>query len=182
MIMWGRTNVNRWTDIRRAGSPSDETHHLHFDKPVEIKYDARMTKPSGQFISSSPEETMEYAAAWVKTLPAGTVIALHGDLGAGKTCFVQGLAKGLDVQSSVHSPTFTLINEYRGALPLYHLDLYRLRGEEDAWEIGIDQYLPGDGITAIEWADRINRILPSLTLHVKMNYGDESHVRVIDIQ
>jgi len=140
-----------------------------------------MTEPDGPFISNSPQETMDYAAAWVKTLPAGTVIALHGDLGAGKTCFVQGLAKGLDVHAHVHSPTFTLINEYRGSIPLYHLDLYRLRGEEDAWDIGIDQYLPGDGITAIEWADRISRILPDKSLHIRLDYGEYSHVRVINI-
>jgi len=169
--------------LRRVVRPSPRRYHrhLHFDKSVNIYYDVRVTKPDGQFISNSPQETMDYAAAWVKTLPAGTVIALHGDLGTGKTCFVQGLAKGLDVHSSVHSPTFTLINEYRGILPLYHLDLYRLRGEEDAWEIGIEHYLPGDGITAIEWADRITRILPPLTLHVKMAYGENPHVRVIDI-
>lgn len=125
---------------------------------------------------------MELAAQWVKNLRAGTVVALHGELGSGKTCFVQGMAQGLNIHTTVHSPTFTLINEYPGEIPLYHLDLYRLRGEEDAWDIGIDQYLPGDGITAIEWADRITRILPASTIHINLGYGDESHVRLIQIK
>jgi tRNA threonylcarbamoyladenosine biosynthesis protein TsaE len=115
-------------------------------------------------------------------MPAGTVIALHGDLGAGKTCLVQGLAKGLAVSGSVHSPTFTLINEYKGRLPLYHLDLYRLKDENDAWDIGIDQYLQqSDGITAIEWADRIAKILPEKCLHIFMSYGDEINTRCIKV-
>lgn len=140
-----------------------------------------MNNTEKTFISTSPDETMAWAMTWVHALPAGTVIALHGDLGAGKTCFVQGLARGLDVTSPVHSPTFTLINEYRGRLPLYHLDLYRLRGPQDALDIGIDQYLPGDGITAIEWADRIESILPADTIHVMLTHGDEPDRREIRI-
>ena len=122
---------------------------------------------------------MAWAMAWAHTLPAGTVIALHGDLGAGKTCLVQGLARGLDVKGNVHSPTFTLINEYEGRMPFYHLDLYRLRSEEDAWEIGIESYLSGDGITAIEWADRIHRILPERTIHLLLEHGDQANQRRI---
>ena len=122
---------------------------------------------------------MDWAAAWVKTLSRGAVIALHGDLGAGKTCFVQGLAAGLGVKGPVHSPTFTLINEYRGDVPLYHLDLYRLHSEDEAWDIGIDQYLSGDGITAIEWAERIAHLLPANTYHIGLDYGPESNQRII---
>lgn len=131
--------------------------------------------------SNSPEETQDWAAKWVKSLTPGTVIALHGNLGAGKTCFAQGLAKGLGIEAAVHSPTFTLINEYQGILPLYHLDLYRLGGEEEAWEIGIDQYIPGDGITAIEWADRVEHILPPDKIDIFMGYGEESHQRTIKV-
>ncbi len=131
--------------------------------------------------SESPEETVAWAAAWVKRQPDGTVIALRGDLGAGKTCFVRGLAAGLGFSGSVHSPTFTLINEYRGPRILYHLDLYRLAGPDDAWEIGIDQYLPGDGITAIEWAERIKPLLPSNTVFIELRYGDEINQRVINV-
>jgi tRNA threonylcarbamoyladenosine biosynthesis protein TsaE len=140
-----------------------------------------MTAKSETFTSTSPEETMAWAMAWAHTLAAGTVIALHGNLGAGKTCFVQGLARGLDVKDNVHSPTFTLINEYRGTLPLYHLDLYRLRSEEDAWEIGIEDYLSPEGITVIEWADRIQRILPAHTIHIMLENGDQPNERRIYI-
>lgn len=140
-----------------------------------------MSEPSIQVTTDSPEQTVAWAARWVGTLPAGTVIALHGDLGAGKTCFVKGLAEGLGIRSAVHSPTFTLINEYPGRIPLYHLDLYRIRNEDDAWELGLENYLPGDGITAIEWADRISHRLPTNTIHIKMEYGDESHTRVIKV-
>lgn len=133
------------------------------------------------FLSESPEETVAWAAAWVKQQPDGTVIALRGDLGAGKTCFVRGLAAGLGFNGSVHSPTFTLINEYRGPRTLYHLDLYRLAGPDDAWEIGIDQYLPGEGITAIEWAERISSLLPDHTVFINLSYGDEINQRVIEV-
>ncbi|HMP90527.1 MAG TPA: tRNA (adenosine(37)-N6)-threonylcarbamoyltransferase complex ATPase subunit type 1 TsaE [Kiritimatiellia bacterium] len=138
-----------------------------------------MNKALPPVITDSPEATMEWAANWVATLPRGAVIALHGELGAGKTCFVKGLAKGLNVQGPVHSPTFTLVNEYRGAIPLYHLDLYRLHGEEEAWDIGIENYLESDGITAIEWAERISHLLPDNTLHVCLDYGAGPDQRVI---
>ena len=141
---------------------------------------ATVNEPSA-IQSDSPEETEAWAAAWAKGLPDGTVIALRGDLGAGKTCFVRGLAAGLGITASVHSPTFTLINEYRGPRCLYHLDLYRLAGAEDAWEIGIDQYLPGDGITAIEWAERISALLPVDTIEVTLEHGDEPHQRTIRV-
>lgn len=140
-----------------------------------------MSETTLTYSTTSPEETMNIAAAWVASLGPGTVIAMHGDLGAGKTCFVQGLAKGLGIASAVHSPTFTLINEYPGTVPLYHLDLYRIRGEEEAWDIGIEQYIPGDGITAIEWAERITPSLPTHTIHVHLDYGAESHERRITI-
>ncbi|HMO51645.1 MAG TPA: tRNA (adenosine(37)-N6)-threonylcarbamoyltransferase complex ATPase subunit type 1 TsaE [Kiritimatiellia bacterium] len=138
-----------------------------------------MVRRPDSFVSQSPEETMAWAMTFAHHLSAGTVLALHGDLGAGKTCLVQGLARGLDVTGMVHSPTFTLIHEYRGRLPLYHLDLYRLHGPEDAWEIGIEQYLPGDGITAVEWPERITSLLPESTRHLLLRHGDEPHVRII---
>ena len=133
------------------------------------------------YLSESPEATVAWAADWVRALPDGTVIALQGELGAGKTCFVRGLATGLNITSHVHSPTFTLVNEYRGPRNLYHLDLYRLAGPDDAWEIGIDQYLPGDGITAIEWAERIRSLLPNTTIQVELSYGEEINQRVIHV-
>lgn len=124
---------------------------------------------------------MAWAMTWAHTLKSGTVIALHGELGAGKTCLVQGLARGLDVQEPVHSPTFTLINEYCGRMPLYHLDLYRLHSENQALDIGIENYLPGDGITAIEWADRIEGLLPPGTIHLVLEHGEEPGHRIINL-
>ena len=140
-----------------------------------------MVSSSLQIKTGSPEQTKAWASEWVRQQPAGTVIALHGDLGAGKTCLVQGLAVGLGVTGPVHSPTFTLINEYKGKLPLYHLDLYRLQGENDALDIGIEQYLESDGITAIEWADRIPKILPANTVHIQISYGDDIQSRLIQV-
>lgn len=154
--------------------------NLHCGESGNV-YDGCMVPPSIRFTSESPEQTRTWAANWVKSLATGTVIALHGDLGTGKTCLVQGLAHGLGITDAIHSPTFTLINEYRGQLPLYHLDLYRLHAEQDAWDIGIDQYLSSDGITAIEWADRISKILPPLTVHIWMSYGDNINSRVIQV-
>jgi tRNA threonylcarbamoyladenosine biosynthesis protein TsaE len=97
-------------------------------------------------------------------LRRGDVLALCGDLGAGKTHFVKGLAAALGTDAAVTSPTFTLIHEYPGGrLPLYHFDFYRLDDEDEALKIGLDEYLDGDGICVIEWADKFRRLLPAHT-------------------
>lgn len=140
-----------------------------------------MTRPQDIYTSNSADETMSWAMAWAHRLSAGTVIALHGELGSGKTCLVRGLARGLNVSGQVHSPTFTLINEYKGRLPLYHLDLYRLKNPRDVWEIGLENYLPGDGITAIEWPERAGSLLPPDTIHVFLEHGDNPEQRIIRI-
>src|SRR5258707_12703275 len=106
-------------------------------------------------ISHTPAETMEFGRQLATTLRPGDVIALTGDLGAGKTCLVKGIAAGLGITQDVTSPTFTLIHEYRGGrLPLAHVDLYRLNDELEAINIGIEDYLNGAGLTVIEWAER----------------------------
>ena len=111
-------------------------------------------------VTHSAEETRALAAQVAATLEPGAVLCLHGDLGAGKTCFVQGVAQGLGIRRSVGSPTFTLINEYRGRLPLAHIDLYRVRGAADAFGLGLEDYLSHyDGIVAIEWAERVAELL-----------------------
>lgn len=112
-------------------------------------------------ISHSPWETFELGRTLAARLRAGDVLALAGDLGAGKTHFVKGLAQGLGITSEVTSPTFTLIHEYRGGrLPLYHIDCYRLESAGELLGIGIDEYLRPDGVTAIEWADKFDELLP----------------------
>jgi tRNA threonylcarbamoyladenosine biosynthesis protein TsaE len=109
-----------------------------------------------EVISHSPNETEALGEAWGRTARRGLVIALSGDLGAGKTALVRGLARGLGCTSRVHSPTFTLVNVYEGGrLPLIHLDLYRLETPEQIHGAGVDEYLQPDGVAVIEWAERI---------------------------
>lgn len=110
--------------------------------------------------SYSPEETSEIAAELAKSVKSGDVICLNGDLGVGKTAFVQGLAKALGVTDYVSSPTFTIVNSYDGSLPLHHFDVYRINDCEEMYEIGYEEYICGDGISVIEWSENILDILP----------------------
>ncbi|MCA1809526.1 MAG: tRNA (adenosine(37)-N6)-threonylcarbamoyltransferase complex ATPase subunit type 1 TsaE [Kiritimatiellia bacterium] len=121
-----------------------------------------------EFTTNSSAETKRRAAALAPRLPAGTVIALYGEIGAGKTCFVQGLARGLGIKGPVASPTFIIINEHAGKTPLYHVDLYRLPTVEDALQIGLEEYFSRDGITVIEWAERAEELLPPGTIRVHL--------------
>lgn len=108
------------------------------------------------FISHSPNETESLGEAWGRSAQSGLVIALSGDLGAGKTQWVKGLARGLGVTARVHSPTFTLVNEYGGGrLKLFHLDLYRLETPAQILSAGVEEFLQPDGVAVIEWAERI---------------------------
>lgn len=108
-----------------------------------------------EFMSHSPVETESLGESWGREAQRGLVIALSGDLGAGKTQLVKGLARGLGVTSRVHSPTFTLVNEYAdGRLRLFHLDLYRLETREQILSAGLEEYWQPDGVAVIEWAER----------------------------
>ncbi|MBN1268927.1 MAG: tRNA (adenosine(37)-N6)-threonylcarbamoyltransferase complex ATPase subunit type 1 TsaE [Kiritimatiellae bacterium] len=131
--------------------------------------------------SSSPEETHAIARDLAARLGPGAVLAFHGELGAGKTCFIQGLAEGLGVTQAVNSPTFMIVNEYRGRLPLYHIDLYRIHGEEDALNLGLDEYLHGRGVTAIEWAEKVERLLPPAAVHITLEMRTVEEERIIII-
>jgi tRNA threonylcarbamoyladenosine biosynthesis protein TsaE len=120
----------------------------------------------GLTILSSIEASQAFGESWAAELTGGEIFALHGVLGAGKTQLVKGLARGLGFEGDVTSPTFTLIHEYLGGrLPIYHIDLYRVRSEKEAVDLGIEEYLPSDGITVIEWPDRIPSLLPPETRH-----------------
>ena len=125
-------------------------------------------------ISHSAAETIAYGRQLAATLQPGAVLALSGDLGAGKTCLVKGIAAGLGIAHDVTSPTFTLIHEYGGGrCPLAHIDLYRLETLQAAVAIGIEDYLGGRGITVIEWAERIESLLPPQTKRIRLTALDE---------
>ncbi len=130
-----------------------------------------------QLFADDPMETTELGKRLGQELRAGHVVGLVGSLGAGKTCFVQGVALGLgvDPRSYVSSPTFTLINEYQGRIPLYHIDLYRLSDPEELEEIGLDHYYRGEGVCLVEWFDRFPADLPPAYLRIEISVtGDLS--------
>jgi tRNA threonylcarbamoyladenosine biosynthesis protein TsaE len=130
--------------------------------------------------SNSDDETRAIASAFAKQLQAGAVVLLSGDLGAGKTAFVRGLADGLLINTDeVTSPTFTLVHEYPGGrLPLMHVDLYRL-DRADLDEIGLDQDVAASGVTAVEWAERMTRAIPgAITVSIKDLGGDRRQIEI----
>ena len=138
--------------------------------------------PDEIVVTQSPEQTHALAQRLAAELGPGSVLALHGDLGSGKTCFVQGLARALGVKGPVSSPTFILVNEHAGRLPLFHVDLYRIRGEEEADTLALDEYLESDGITAVEWAERASALLPARTLHLFFRVEPQPDTRTITIR
>ena len=126
-------------------------------------------------LSHSIDETQRLGARLGQLARAGDVFCLEGDLGSGKTCFTQGLGRGLGVVEAIHSPTFILANEHRsGRLPLYHLDVYRMRGADEALGIGLDDYVYGDGVCVIEWAEKIDAALPTERLWITFRHIDEN--------
>ena len=109
-----------------------------------------------EFITQSPEETEKIGEALAKSLQPGTILAYRGDLGAGKTAFTRGLARGLGCKETVTSPTYTIVNEYLGGrLPLFHFDMYRLASSDDLWDIGWEDYLDREGVCAVEWSENV---------------------------
>lgn len=116
--------------------------------------------------SSSAEETFEFARRFSTELSPGTVICMYGDLGAGKTLFAKGIASGLGIEDNVSSPTFTIVNEYIGNIPFYHFDVYRISDPDEMYETGYDEYISGDGVCLIEWAELIEDILPVPRLEI----------------
>jgi tRNA threonylcarbamoyladenosine biosynthesis protein TsaE len=146
--------------------------------------------PGKTIISRGPEDTWRVAAELVGIIEeraAGTevraVLALYGELGSGKTCFVQGLASALGIEQAVTSPTFTIINEYKkGKHPLYHVDLYRLNKPEEAGSIGLEDYFESNGITAIEWAERAGNLIPPHAIHIRFETTRTTDERKIKIE
>jgi tRNA threonylcarbamoyladenosine biosynthesis protein TsaE len=131
--------------------------------------------------TTSFEETLRFGERLGRELQRGDVIALCGDLGAGKTVLVKGIARGLGITQEVTSPTFTLVHEYTGGrLPLFHVDLYRLDNLEQALAIGIEEYWNGPGVTAIEWSEKIESLLPATATRIRITASD-NNVRRIEV-
>ena len=128
-----------------------------------------------EFITNSPQETEALGQKLGQALPAGTVIAYRGDLGAGKTAFTRGLARGLGIQDPVTSPTYTIVNEYLGGrVPLFHFDMYRLHSADDLFDIGWDDYLERQGICAVEWSENVAEALEDPLVVTICKIGEES--------
>lgn len=131
------------------------------------------------FISHSPEETEAFAARLGTVIQPGCVVGLTGDLGAGKTQFVKGLARGLGIVERVHSPTFALVNIYHGGrLPLYHLDLYRLETHEQIAAAGLEEYFEPNGVAVIEWIERWRGALPACYCRIQLEVAGNTERRI----
>ena len=127
-----------------------------------------------EITTSDPDATEVVGERLGRTLSPGAVVAVTGELGAGKTCFIRGLVRGLDVTTPATSPTFVLINEYQGRLPVHHLDAYRTESLTELMELGLPELFDEDGVTLVEWADKVAPLLPPRTIHVHIaGLGDE---------
>ena len=136
-----------------------------------------------QVVSNSVEETERLGAAMAEKLPVGSVVAFCGDLGAGKTAFVRGMARGLGVTERVTSPTFTIVNEYEGGrLPLFHFDLYRLGSADELFDIGWEDYLARGGICAVEWSENVAEAIENDAIRVSIRRGAEENDRIITVK
>ena len=134
------------------------------------------------FYTNSPAETEAVGVALGRVLQPGAVIAYRGDLGAGKTAFTRGLARGLGISGQVTSPTFTIVNEYEGGrLPLFHFDMYRLSSSDELFDIGWEDYLARGGVCAVEWSEIVDDALDGGCVRVDIRRGDEDSVRNITV-
>ena len=147
--------------------------HAHASEPVAPQ----------AVVTRTADETRQCAARLARACGPGAIFALHGDLGAGKTCFVQGLGSAWGVSEPVCSPTYVLVHEYDGEWPLMHIDLYRLNGPDDVLALGWDEMMESGAVIAVEWADRADGLFPPETVHVELRIADECgrnarHIRV----
>ena len=133
-----------------------------------------------EFITNSPIETEKVGEALGKVLRPGTVLAYEGDLGAGKTAFTRGLARGLGAAEQVTSPTYTIVNEYlSGRIPLFHFDMYRLSSSDDLWDIGWEDYLERGGVCAVEWSENVADAMEDAITVCIQKTGEESRIITI---
>lgn len=145
---------------------------------IRVENEKRMT-----YLTNSPAETEILAQKLADRLQAGAIVAYTGDLGAGKTAFTRGLARGLGIRDRVTSPTFTIVNEYEGGrLPLFHFDLYRLSSSDELFEIGWEDYLAKGGVCAVEWSEILADALEEEPIRVDIRQGDHAQQRRITIE
>lgn len=137
-----------------------------------------------KFHAGSVEKTVELGERLGQILQKGDTVCLTGDLGTGKTAFAGGIARALGIGGYITSPTFTIVNEYEGKLPLYHFDVYRINNTDEMFETGYDEYISGGGVTVIEWAELIKEILPHERIDVNIEKDDMNNTdsRLITIQ
>lgn len=135
-----------------------------------------------EYLSHSPAQTETIGEALGKQLKSGSVVAYRGGLGMGKTAFTRGLARGLGCTGRVTSPTFTIVNEYSGTLPLFHFDMYRLDSSDALFDIGWEDYLERHGVCAVEWSENVADALPDDTITVTIARGSEENDRIITVE
>ena len=134
-------------------------------------------------ITHSPEETRALGARLARLLQPGAVVAFTGDLGAGKTAFISGMAQGLDIPERVTSPTFTIVNEYEGGrLPLFHFDMYRLGSADELFHIGWEDYLARGGVCAVEWSENVAEAIEDGAVRVDIARGEDDNSRIIRVE
>jgi tRNA threonylcarbamoyladenosine biosynthesis protein TsaE len=129
-------------------------------------------------ISSSPEETIALGEGIAALLQRGSIVALRGGLGAGKTCLTKGIARGLGVSEEVTSPTYTIISEYQGKVPFYHIDAYRLQGDDDFIALGGEEVLYGAGVSVIEWSERLPHSIPEHALVIEIEIIEQDRRKI----
>lgn len=133
-----------------------------------------------ELIAHSHEETEKIAMKLANFLRPGDTLTLEGELGSGKTTFTKGLAKGLGITRNVNSPTFTIVKQYKGRIPLYHMDVYRLEDSDE--DIGFSEYFHGDGVSVVEWAKFIEDYLPEERLEINIEYTDDDQTRKLKLK
>lgn len=130
---------------------------------------------------NSLQETEEFGIRLGKLLKSGDILCLNGDLGAGKTTMTKSIGIGLDVEEYITSPTFALINQYRGRIPVYHFDVYRLENADELYDLGFDEYFFGNGVCIIEWAEKINKMIPKEKIVINIQKGNNENERILHI-
>jgi tRNA threonylcarbamoyladenosine biosynthesis protein TsaE len=167
---------------KKSGGKNSRIFHLHaLDHWFRLPPSAFRLPSMAMFTSNNAAETIAFARDWAQFLVPNDVVALTGDLGAGKTQFVKGLLQGLMSADEATSPTFTLLHEYRsGRWPVFHFDFYRLNRRSEIDEIGFDEYLEAGGISVIEWADRFPAVFPERTRWMRLTAVSESEQTIIE--